>query len=266
MKIRLNGRETDTDKTTVFGLRKEVSSDADIVIVNGFNIRSDREIKDGDDVVFIKKGVMPSAEILEIMMKARNTPCVNDALKNAVVGIAGLGGIGSHVAFALARLGVGKLVIADYDVVEPSNLNRQCYFVKDLGRKKTEATRENLLSVNPYIDIDVFDGYIDEKNVKEVFCNASVVVEAFDDPECKATLVNTLIGETDKTVVACSGMAGYGSGNEIATKRTLKRLYVVGDGISEAREGEGLMSPRVMITAGHQANEVLRSLMNIMEV
>ena len=83
MKIRLNGRETDTDKTTVFGLRDEVSSDADIVIVNGFNMRSDREIKDGDDVVFIKKGVMPSAEILEVMMKARNTPCVNDALKSA---------------------------------------------------------------------------------------------------------------------------------------------------------------------------------------
>jgi len=253
MKIRLNGMETDTDKTTVFGLRDEVSSDADIVIVNGFNMRSDREIKDGDDVVFIKKGVMPSAEILEVMMKARNTPCVNDALKSAIVGIAGLGGIGSHVAFALARLGVGKLVIADYDVVEPSNLNRQCYFIKDLGRKKTEATRENLLSVNPYMEVDVFDGYIDEKNVKEVFCNASVVVEAFDDPECKATLVNTLIGETDKT-------------DEIATKRTLKRLYVVGDGVSEARDGEGLMSPRVMITAGHQANEVLRSLMNIMEV
>lgn len=266
MRITLNGKEYVTDAKTLLELKREMNDISDVNIVNGFNVKDEREIKESDNIVLIKKGVMPDKKLLAVMMSARNTPVVNDVVKRARVGIAGLGGIGSHVASALARLGIGKLIIADFDVVEPSNLNRQCYFVNDLGEKKTEATKRNLANINPYIEVDVFDGYLDEGNIVNVFEEADIVVEAFDDPESKATLVNTLIGETDKPIVACSGMAGYGSANDIVTKRNMRRLYVVGDSVSEAREGNGLMAPRVMVTAGHQANEVLRLLMNIMEV
>ena len=85
-------------------------------------------------------------------MASRHTPGVHALLKQACVGIAGVGGLGSAVAVSLARIGVGKLIIADFDVVEPSNLNRQQYFVDQLGYFKVDALTENLRRINPYVN------------------------------------------------------------------------------------------------------------------
>ncbi len=184
---------------------------------------------------------------------------VSEALRDAVVGVAGLGGMGSHVATALARTGIGHLVIADFDVVDGSNLFRQCYTPSDVGRPKAEAMRERLLEIEPDLDVVAVDARIGPDNACDVFRGCGIVCEAFDAPDQKAMLVEALLsGDGSVTVVSCSGMAGDGSSNSIVTSRPMRRLYVCGDGTSDASEGFGLTAARVMVCAGHAANMAVR--------
>lgn len=203
-------------------------------------------------------------EMLQQKMAARHSPGVHERMKRSIVGIAGLGGLGSNIAAMLARMGVGHLVLADFDVVEPGNLNRQNYFVSQLGKYKTEATAEQLLQINPFITVEFHTVRVDEQNAASLFGGCDVVCEAFDNPESKAMLVSTLLGECTGVKLVCgSGMAGIGSSNEILTRRRMSRLYVCGDGLSEA--ATGIMAPRVIICAGHQANMAVRLLMGVEE-
>ena len=195
-------------------------------------------------------------------MMARHTPGVHQKIKKSVVGIAGLGGLGSVVAIALARVGVGRLILADFDVVEPSNLNRQQYFFHQIGMPKVEALRENLSKINPCVNIQIHHEKLDRDNVERIFKETDVVVEAFDRADQKAMLI-TAVSEKmpQKYIVAASGVAGYGDNNEIKTVRFSSRLFIVGDQKTAARPGVGLMAPRVGIAAHHQANTVLRILL-----
>lgn len=180
-------------------------------------------------------------------------------LAEARIGVAGVGGMGSHVAEALVRSGIGHLTIADFDAVDVSNLFRQCYLPSDVGRKKTEAMADRLLAIEPELDLRVFDGRIAPENACDVFSGCSVVCEAFDRPDQKAMLVESLLsGSKDVIVVSCSGMAGFGSSNLIRTERPMDRLYVCGDGISEVSGSPGLTAARVMVCAGHAANMAMR--------
>lgn len=203
-------------------------------------------------------------EEYEQMLIERHTLKVHKKVKNAKVGIAGLGGLGSNVAVSLARTGIGHLLLVDFDVVEPSNLNRQQYFTKHLWMKKTDALKQILKDINPFITIETMDSYIDESNVCDLFNDVDIIVEAFDNPISKAVLVNTLLEKKiKKPIVAASGVGGYGSSNQIKTRRIFKKLYLVGDDI----EGnEALMAPRVAIAANHQANMVLRLILDEYEV
>jgi len=163
---------------------------------------------------------------------------------------------------ALARVGVGELVIADFDVVEPSNLNRQQYFVDQLGRFKVDALTETLRRINPYVTVTHHPVLLTPDNVPTIFAGCSVVVEAFDRADMKSMLVDSVIANmADTMVVAASGLAGYGPNNAITTRKISRRLYLVGDLTSEARPGNGLMAPRVGIAASHQANQVIRILL-----
>ena len=194
----------------------------------------------------------------------RQSPLPREAserLAQAKVGVAGCGGMGSHVATALARTGVGRMVIADFDTVDPTNLFRQCYVPSDVGRRKTEALSESLLRIEPDLDLEVFDGEVTEENACDVFSGCDVVCECFDRPDMKAMLVESLLLGTGCTVVSCSGMAGFGSSNEIATRKRMRRLYVCGDGVSEASEGPGLTAARVMVCAGHVSNMTVRLIL-----
>ncbi len=74
-------------------------------------------------------------------MIARHTPNLHNKLKSGKVAVLGLGGLGSNIAISLSRVGVGEIILVDYDVVEPSNLNRQQYFVKHIGMKKNRGTK-----------------------------------------------------------------------------------------------------------------------------
>lgn len=266
MKIKINGKETTTSCESLFQLKAECGllSDNLVVILNGFQTAEDLPVNQGDEVVFIEKGKMPDRDEFEVMLSARHTPQVYEKVKQARVALAGLGGLGSTIAIALARTGVGRLHLVDFDVVEPSNLNRQQYKMKHLGMKKTEALKIEIEEINPYVTVIIDTVMIMENNVRHLFAEDDIVCEAFDNPESKALLVNGLRENfPEMKIVAASGMAGYESGNSITTKRIMKNLYLCGDGMTGARIGRGLMAPRVSICAGHQANMVLRLIMGM---
>jgi sulfur carrier protein ThiS adenylyltransferase len=263
MKILLNEQPVEfPEGATLFEVRELRKPGADVVILNGFPLREDRPLAEGDRVVLIRRGEHPTPEELEALMAARHTPGVHERIKKATVGIAGAGGLGSAIAVALARIGVGRLIVADFDVIEPSNLNRQQYFVDQIGMPKVDALRANLQRINPCVGVAVFYGRLDRENIPQIFNGVDVMVEAFDAPDQKAMLVETFLGRCPgKPLVAASGMAGYGPSNTVTTRRAATNLYLAGDGETAARVGEGLMAPRVGIAAHHQANAVLRLLL-----
>lgn len=264
MKIRINElpQQIDSDGLTLGELASTWKPGADVLILNGFPAAAESMVREGDEVFLIRRGERPSEEELERLMAARHTPGVHNRLKQAVVGIAGAGGLGSAIAVALARVGVGRLILADFDVVEPSNLNRQHYFIDQIGLLKVEALAANLARINPYISVESHALLLTSSNIPDVFASCSVVVEAFDRADQKAMLVDTVLEELPAaTVVAASGLAGFGPNNTVSTRRITRRLYLVGDGASEACPGNGLMAPRVGIAAHHQANQVVRLIL-----
>jgi sulfur carrier protein ThiS adenylyltransferase len=244
-------------------LRERNQPLADLIIVNGFPQPENTVSKPGDRVVFIGRGMIPEPDELEFLMAARHSPGVHRRMKQASVGIAGLGGLGSAVAVALARMGVGNLILADFDRVEPSNLNRQQYFLKDLGRFKTEALSEILASINPYLNIGSHPVVLDRENIPVFFKEAKVVVECFDRPEAKVMILQAVAEFLPQAyLIGASGVAGYGASNSIRTLRLGQRIFMVGDFVSAAGPGQGLMAPRVGIAAHHQANLAVSLLMD----
>ncbi len=245
-------------------LAKQITPLADVFIVNGFPVSGDTIVNDGDSCWLIKRGEVPDYAEMEHLLYARHTPGVQEKIKKCLIGVMGLGGLGSVVALSLARIGVGGLLLADYDVVEPSNLNRQQYFIDQIGMKKTAAMHDNLSRVNPYFEIELFDGELTEDNIPQIFRDVDVLVECFDSPECKAFALRSVLSRLPNIgYVGASGLAGYGNNNRIITKKIRHNVYIVGDNEAEAKPGQGLMSPRVGIAASHQANQVLRILLGL---
>ncbi len=184
-------------------------------------------------------------------------------LRQSSVGIAGAGGLGSNVAVALARAGVGRLVIADFDRVEPSNLNRQQYFVDQVGERKVEALRANLLAINPYSLYEIHDVRITRTNATRIFARIDVLVEAFDKAEAKEMLIESSLARfPGRPIVAASGLAGYGCNRRIRSRR-LGNLYLCGDESSQCPRGVSPMAPRVALVAAMQANQVVEILMKM---
>ena len=153
-------------------------------------------------------------------------------LAAARVGVAGLGGLGSHIAVMLARSGVGALHLVDFDLVDESTLDRV---------------------------------RVDAGNAAALFAGERIVCEAFDDPRCKADLVNALLTEASNTVVvAGSGMAGAGPADALVTRRVGRRLFVCGDGEADVAD-EALFAPRVALCAAQQALVVVRLVLGLEE-
>lgn len=186
--------------------------------------------------------------------------------RSSSVAVAGLGGLGSNAAIALARSGIGKLLLVDFDRVDITNLNRQQYFADDIGSYKTEALSSIIKRINPVIEIETINVRVNEENAVEIFGSFNIVCECFDKAENKAMLINTLLTQGSCTVVSASGMAGLGSSNTIITRKINDRFYICGDGVSDIGDGLGLFAPRVALCAMHQANMVLRLLSGEKEI
>ena len=202
-----------------------------------------------------RKIMILTKEQLHDALVERHGADIQAKLDKACVGIAGLGGLGSNLAIFLARLGVGHLILVDFDVVDITNLNRQHYTMKDLGIPKTLALVEQLEAINPYLTYETYTERVIPSNVERLFSGCDVVVEAFDKPDQKAMLTRMVLEQMpDRFFAGASGMAGYGNSNTIQTRRITSHFFLCGDRVSDSEKGIGLMAPRVMLCAAHQAN------------
>ena len=211
--------------------------------------------------------MLPTKEEWIKALTERHDKELQQAFSSATVAICGLGGLGSNIAIHLARAGIGKLILIDFDRVDITNLHRQQYKASQIGMYKTDALADNLREIAPYIELEAHTERITEENAVTLLSDADVICEAFDDAECKAMLTEIVLTEMrDKYLVAASGMAGMGVTNSIRTRRITSRFYLCGDETSEVSENIGLVAPRVALCAAHQAHTVLRILAKQFEV
>ena len=209
---------------------------------------------------------IPTKEEMQRTLEARHGKDLQAKFTGATVAICGLGGLGPNIAVSLARAGVGRLILIDFDRVDISNLHRQQYQADQIGLYKTEALTETLKRIAPYVEIVSHSVRMTEENFQELLQDADIICEAFDDAEAKAMLVNGVLEKLHtKYLIAASGMAGLGSANSIKTRRVMERFYLCGDGVSDVSDDIGLVAPRVMLCAAHQAQMVLRILSGNLE-
>lgn len=202
---------------------------------------------------------VPSREVMREALNIRHGEELQDKISAARVAVCGLGGLGSNIAIALARAGVGHLHLIDFDRVDLTNLNRQQYAVGQLGQYKTDALRETLSLVSPYCDVTCDTIQVTEENLPDLLKTEDYICEAFDRAEAKAMLVSGVLEHfPEKYLVAGSGLAGLGSANTIQTRRVSQRFYLCGDGTSDSSVGLGLVASRVLVCAAHEANMILR--------
>lgn len=203
--------------------------------------------------------MIPTREEMYAALEERHGAELQRKLSAAKVAVCGLGGLGSNIAIALARAGVGKLHIIDFDRVDISNLNRQQYFPEQLGQLKADALYDTLKRIAPYCEIVREQVKLDEDNIPKLLADDDIIAEAFDKADQKAMLVNCVLEKMpQKYLVSGSGMAGISPSNMITTKRIMKRFYLCGDGVSDVDDGMGLVASRVLICAGHQAHAIIR--------
>jgi sulfur carrier protein ThiS adenylyltransferase len=194
-------------------------------------------------------------------MNLEKSKRIKKKLKKSSVGIAGLGGLGSNAAVALARAGIGKMILVDFDKVEKNNLTRQYYFLDQIGKLKVDAIKENLEKINTEVIIETHNLKLEKKSMEKPFINVDLVIEALDSAEIKAAFIEeTLTKLPDKPLVAASGVAGYGNSERIITKR-LGNLYMCYDEHALSGDDDVLMAPRVALMANWEANLALEILL-----
>ena len=185
-----------------------------------------------------------------------------EKLLNSCVGVAGCGGLGSNCAVALARIGVGHIVIADFDVIVQSNLNRQYFFYNQIGQKKVFALRDNINNINPDVLVDAHDIKLSPESIISLFQKCDIIIEAFDFAEMKQMLIETVLTEfPDKYLIAGVGLAGWGNNNTIKTER-FDKLFICGDQQIEVCQEFPPLAPRVGIVANMQANQAMEIIIN----
>jgi sulfur carrier protein ThiS adenylyltransferase len=194
---------------------------------------------------------------------SRRDPKVLAALRASTVAIAGAGGLGSNIAVSLARAGVGRLIISDFDKIVPSNLNRQQYFVGQIGLRKVEALRENLKKINPFSEYVIHAVKVTRTNTGRIFGESDLLIEAFDKAAAKRMLINAWLSlYPEKPIIAASGLAGYGKNGKLHTRR-MGSLYICGDEESQCPRGISPMAPRVAVVANMQANLAVELLVQL---
>jgi sulfur carrier protein ThiS adenylyltransferase len=218
-------------------LAAELKPGADILVLNGAPAPADALLEDGDICSLIKVGEIPSALDMERTLEARHSRKFQHRFKRATVGIMGLGGLGSAMALSLVKIGIGKLIISDYDAVVLSNIHRQHYFIDQIGLKKTVALKKTLVRVNPFVAIKTLDVKLTEQSIPRLVDGVDVLVECFDGPAMKAAALRSVLQHMPEAgYVGASGMAGYGSGNTIVSRRIKPHVYIVGDNESDVED------------------------------
>lgn len=207
---------------------------------------------------------LPSREqILAALVQKQGADAV-EKLQKATIAVCGLGGLGSNIAISLARAGVGRLILIDFDTVDITNLHRQQYKMNQVGIPKADALLQNLEDIAPYVHYEVHQVKVTAENAVSLLQEADVICEAFDKADAKAMLVDTVLEKLpQKYLVAASGMASYDSGNAILTRRITDKFYLCGDGKNDVDQVAGLVAPRVMLCAAHQALTAIRLVLGL---
>jgi len=182
-------------------------------------------------------------------------------LASVCVGIAGAGGLGSNAAANLVRSGICRLMVADFDRVAPSNLNRQFFFIDQVGMKKVTALEANLKRINPGLEMQTWDIRLDAGNVGHVFEHCHIIVEALDRAQDKKMMADTFMADP-RLLVCASGIGGWGGSDRIRTRRVRDSVYLVGDGHSEVSEAMPPTAAVVGIAAAKQADVVVERILN----
>ncbi len=124
--------------------------------------------------------------IRQIMLFGENG---KEKLRQARVFIAGTGGLGSPILTYLAVAGVGQIIIADFDIVDPSNLNRQyLHHEKDIGKEKIKSAEEKLISLNPEIRVETIKGKITDENSVSIVPPCDLIIDALDNFDTRHAL------------------------------------------------------------------------------
>ena len=179
-----------------------------------------------------------------------------EKIQSYKIGIGGAGGLGSNSAFNLVRSGFKSFVVADFDQIEYSNLDRQFYFFDQVGLNKVQVLEDNLLRINPNLDIKIIPERVTEENIGRFFADCDIIIEAFDNVESKKLIVEKYMN-SDKLLVSATGLAGWGKSDEIKTRKVNDSFYLVGDFVTGVSEDNPPISPRVNLAAAKQADIVL---------
>ena len=194
-------------------------------------------------------------------MNKEKSEKIKKKLSKSSVGIAGLGGLGSNAAVALARTGIGKLVLVDFDIIEKKNLTRQYYFLDQIGKLKVDALKESIEKINPEVKIESLNLKLEKGSMEKPFTNVDVVIEALDDAEIKAAFIEEILSKLpNKPVVAASGVAGYGHSDRVVTQH-LGNLYMCYDEYALSSDEDVLLAPRVGLMANWEANLALEIIL-----
>lgn len=233
---------------------------ASVRLLNGFALEEDASLKEGDRLFFLKGEALPEKALYEALWSARYGKDYFARLQRARVAVCGVGGLGSHIALSLARLGIGELLLIDKDRVDMTNLGRQAYEPRDLGKPKAEAMKAIIERITPLVKVKAITGTIDSTTIDTYLKDYPYIMEAFDTASNKAFLTEHILSHyPDKVLIGASGMSGFDEPNTITTKKVFKNYYLSGDGVSEA--GLGLLAPRVMLCAAHQATMLMNLIL-----
>lgn len=186
---------------------------------------------------------------------------IKKILQGKTVGIAGAGGLGSNCAVALARSGVGKIIISDFDTISESNLNRQYYYFDQIGQNKAFTLSDNIYFIDPDVEVEAHPIKLGPKEIVEYYKDCDVIIEAFDLAEMKQMIIETVQTELPYIpLIVGSGMAGFGDSNTIKMRK-IDNLYICGDEKSEIAKDNPPLAPRVGMVANMQANVALEILL-----
>jgi len=193
--------------------------------------------------------------------KQQKIQTISSLLSEKTVGIAGAGGLGSNIAIALARSGVKHFVLVDFDYIEQNNLNRQYYFLSQVGQKKVFALKENIHNINPDVNCKIYQDKLVKGSMHKFFTDVDVVVEGLDNAETKTQFIEEILQKLPNVpVVAASGVAGYGHSDRIKTIHS-GNLFMVYDEEASSSDNDVLLAPKVCLMANWQANIVLEILL-----
>ena len=188
---------------------------------------------------------------------------IRTILSHFTVGIGGAGGLGSNCAVALARSNIGTLVIADFDTVSEANLDRQYYFLHQVGKHKVTALKDTINTINPHVTVRPFIETVTQESIPRLFASCDILIEAFDSAETKFMFLETCMKLfPEKPLLTATGLAGYGNSSGIKV-RTSGNLICIGDETAEVGLNNPPMAPRVGIAAAMQANEAVAKIIEL---